>query len=231
MAIKKLKPTSPAALMTVRLRGDHLRSPERSLLKNKRSKAGRNVHGRPHHYPPSRRMRRLKYRVIDSSAIWSLPARSHHRVDPNRTANIALLALRRMAKSEHIAPWAQRGRRVRIGPDADSDERDPASQPGRHDGPKHRDGSPARAARLSGRRQRCPASCERGQLRHFRIPPTRGPHGSIDAKATIGQVASGQRARQLRQRRPQAPNGWRPTVAVPSEPLRPPLGGGVGRAP
>ncbi len=107
MAIKKLKPTSPGRrFMTVSAYEEiTCTTPERSLLEDTKSKAGRNVHGRitvRHRGGGAKR----KYRIIDFKRNKDgVPAKvASIQYDPNRTANIALLHYADGEKRYIIAP-------------------------------------------------------------------------------------------------------------------------------
>ena len=107
MAIKKLKPTSPGRrFMTVSAYEEiTCTTPERSLLEDTKSRAGRNVHGRitvRHRGGGAKR----KYRIIDFKRNKDgVPAKvASIQYDPNRTANIALLHYADGEKRYIIAP-------------------------------------------------------------------------------------------------------------------------------
>ncbi|MDE6586584.1 MAG: 50S ribosomal protein L2 [Clostridia bacterium] len=107
MAIKRYKPTSPARrFMTVNayaeLTGD---KPERSLLHDKRKTGGRNNQGKisVRHIGGGNR---IKYRIIDFKRNKDgIPATVKSiQYDPNRSANIALLAYADGEKRYILAP-------------------------------------------------------------------------------------------------------------------------------
>ena len=107
MAIKRYKPTSPSRrFMTVLVReelsGD---KPERSLLHDKRKTGGRNNMGRitVRHIGGGNR---IKYRIIDFKRNKDgIPAKvTSIQYDPNRSANIALLAYADGEKRYILAP-------------------------------------------------------------------------------------------------------------------------------
>ncbi|MDP8246943.1 MAG: 50S ribosomal protein L2 [Candidatus Tritonobacter lacicola] len=94
MAIKKYKPTTASRRFATTLTFDDItkKRPERSLVKSRRSKAGRNVHGRitvRHRGGGHKR----KIRVVDFRRTKDgIPARvAAIEYDPNRSANLALL--------------------------------------------------------------------------------------------------------------------------------------------
>ena len=107
MAVKRYKPTSPARrFMTVNanaeLTGD---KPEKSLLHDKRKTGGRNIMGRitVRHIGGGNR---IKYRIIDFKRNKDgIPATVKSiQYDPNRSANIALLAYADGEKRYILAP-------------------------------------------------------------------------------------------------------------------------------
>lgn len=107
MAIKKLKPTSPGRrFMTVSAYEEiTCTTPERSLLDDLHSKAGRNAHGRitvRHRGGGAKR----QYRIIDFRRNKDgIPANvATIEYDPNRSANIALLFYADGEKRYIIAP-------------------------------------------------------------------------------------------------------------------------------
>ena len=107
MAIRKIKPTTPGQrFMTVSAYDEITCStPEKSLLEDKRSKAGRNKQGRitvRHRGGGARR----KYRIIDFKRDKDgVPAKvATVEYDPNRSANIALLHYADGEKRYIIAP-------------------------------------------------------------------------------------------------------------------------------
>ena len=123
MAVKRYKPTSPARrFMTVsaynELSGD---KPEKSLLHDKRKTGGRNNMGRitVRHIGGGNR---IKYRIIDFKRNKDgVPATVKSiQYDPNRSANIALLAYADGEKRYILAPVGlQVGDKVLSGVGAD----------------------------------------------------------------------------------------------------------------
>lgn len=107
MAIKRYKPTSPSRRFMTVLSRDELSGdkPERSLLHDKRKTGGRNNMGRitVRHIGGGNR---IKYRVIDFKRNKdSIPAKVVSiQYDPNRSANIALLAYADGEKRYILAP-------------------------------------------------------------------------------------------------------------------------------
>ena len=107
MAIRKIKPTTPGQrFMTVSAYEEiTCKTPEKSLLEDKRSSGGRNVFGRitvRHRGGGARR----KYRIIDFKRNKDgVPAKvATIEYDPNRSANIALLQYADGEKRYIIAP-------------------------------------------------------------------------------------------------------------------------------
>ena len=95
MAIRKFKPRTPSLRHTAILTSEGLSKdvpPEKSLLRTKKSRAGRNVYGR---ITVRRRGggAKQKYRVVDFKRNkFDVPAKvAAIHYDPNRSANIALL--------------------------------------------------------------------------------------------------------------------------------------------
>lgn len=108
MAIKKFKPRTASLRHTALLVSDELTrgsDPEKSLLRSKKSQAGRNVHGR---ITVRRRGggAKRKYRIIDFKRNkQDVPAKVVAiQYDPNRSANIALLSYADGFKSYILAP-------------------------------------------------------------------------------------------------------------------------------
>ncbi len=108
MAIRFYKPTSPGRrFMSVSAYEEiTCKTPEKSLLEDKRSTGGRNVHGKI-----TVRFRggaaRKKYRIIDFKRNKDgIPAKvASVEYDPNRSANIALLVYADGEKRYIIAPY------------------------------------------------------------------------------------------------------------------------------
>ena len=123
MGIKRYKPTSSARrFMTVSSFEEiTCTTPERSLLEDKKSKAGRNAQGKitvRHHGGGNKR----KYRIIDfkrnKDGIGAIVKTIEY--DPNRTANIALLCYEDGEKRYILAPVGLSvGDRLVSGPTAD----------------------------------------------------------------------------------------------------------------
>ena len=122
MAIKFYKPTSPGRrFMSVSAYEEiTCTTPEKSLLEDKRSTGGRNVHGKI-----TVRFRggaaRRKYRIIDFKRNKDgIPAKvATIEYDPNRSANIALLVYADGEKRYIIAPYGLHvGDTILSGPEA-----------------------------------------------------------------------------------------------------------------
>lgn len=108
MAIKKFKPTTPSRRKMTVLSSEGLTKDAKlpkSLMETKKSTAGRNTHGRITVRHRGGGVKR-RYRVIDFKRNKTdIPAKVQAIVyDPNRTANIALLAYADGAKSYILAP-------------------------------------------------------------------------------------------------------------------------------
>ncbi len=123
MAIKRYKPTSPARrLMTVHVYGEIAKAkPERALLEDQRKSGGRNNAGRitVRHIGGGNRR---KYRIIDFKRNKDgIPATVKSiQYDPNRSANIALLAYADGEKKYILAPIGLNvGDKVMSGANAD----------------------------------------------------------------------------------------------------------------
>ena len=108
MAIRRFKPRTPSLRHTALLTGDALTKdvpPEKSLLRPKKSRAGRNVYGR---ITVRRRGGgvKQKYRVVDfKRSKFDIPAKvAAIHYDPNRSADIALLYYVDGEKSYILAP-------------------------------------------------------------------------------------------------------------------------------
>ena len=114
MGIKRFKPTSPGRrFMTVDTFEDVTRSePERSLVAPLKKNGGRNSYGRitTRHKGGGHKRR---YRIIDFKRDKDgVPAKvAHIEYDPNRSARIALLALRRRREALHPRAAGPQGRR------------------------------------------------------------------------------------------------------------------------
>ncbi|MBY0517697.1 MAG: 50S ribosomal protein L2 [Bacteriovoracaceae bacterium] len=105
--LKKFKPITPARRAMVVVTGEVTRgvAPEKSLLFPKKSKAGRNSHGRitvRHHGGGAKQ----KYRLVDFKRNkLDIPATVQSiEHDPNRTCNIALITYADGVKNYVIAP-------------------------------------------------------------------------------------------------------------------------------
>ena len=123
MAIRQRKPTTPSNRFTVLSAFDEITtdSPEKSLLKPKKSKAGRNGKGRitVRHRGSGHKKR---YRQIDFLRNkHGVPAKvASIEYDPNRTARIALLHYADGEKRYILAPVGLNvGDKVKSGPDAE----------------------------------------------------------------------------------------------------------------
>lgn len=123
MAIKKYKPTSPARRFMTAMLGDNItgKKPEKSLLKPKKRKAGRNSYGKitvRHRGGGAKKHYRIVDFKRDKDGIRARVASVEY--DPNRTANIALLYYADGEKRYILAPAELKvGDFVESGPQAD----------------------------------------------------------------------------------------------------------------
>lgn len=108
MAIRKFKPRTPSLRHTTLLSSDGLTKdvrPEKSLLRPKKSRSGRNVYGR---ITVRRRGggAKQKYRIVDFKRDkFDIPAKvAAIHYDPNRSANLALLYYADGEKRYILAP-------------------------------------------------------------------------------------------------------------------------------
>ncbi len=123
MALKRYNPTSPSRRFMTVLKNEALTGdkPERSLLHDKRKTGGRNNQGKitVRHIGGGNR---IKYRIIDFKRNKDgIPATVKSiQYDPNRSANIALLAYADGEKKYILAPVGLKaGDKVLSGPTAD----------------------------------------------------------------------------------------------------------------
>ena len=124
MAIKKLKPTTPSNRFKTYLTNDELTVgavPEKSLMTDKKRKAGRNSYGRitvRHRGGGAKK----HYRIIDfkrdKDGVTAIVDSIQY--DPNRSANIALLVYEDGEKKYIIAPLGlKKGHKIVSGENAD----------------------------------------------------------------------------------------------------------------
>jgi large subunit ribosomal protein L2 len=240
MAIKKYKPTSPARRFMTALVGDNItgNKPEKSLLRPKKRKAGRNSYGKitvRHRGGGAKK----HYRIIDfkrdKDGVRARVASIEY--DPNRTANIALLHYADGEKRYILAPAELKvGDFVESGPQADIKPGNALPliniplgtvihnielAPGKG-------GQMVRAAGASAQ-----LMAKEGKYAQVRLPSGEVRMVSINCKASIGQLSNidyenvsigkAGRKRWL---------GIRPTVrGVVMNPADHPHGGGEGKAP
>ena len=176
MAVIKMKPTSPGQRAVVKITRDHLHKgePYAPLLEPQFQKAGRNNNG---HITTRHKGGGHKhhYRVVDFVRNKDgIPAKVERiEYDPNRTAHIALVVLRRRRAPLHhrpARPGSRRAAAVRFGsPDPRRQHPADPQHPGGLDHPLHRAAArQGRADRAFGRHLRDAA----GARRHLRP----GPH-------------------------------------------------------
>ncbi len=240
MAIRKLKPTSPGRrFMTVSAFEEiTCTTPERSLLEDQRSKAGRNAHGRITTRHRGGQVRQ-KYRVIDFKRNKDgVPAKvATIEYDPNRTANIALLHYLDGEKRYIIAPLGLKvGDLIVSGPEADIKIGNALPLRNIPVGTmihniELKPGKGGQLVRSAGNAAQLLA--KEGNYATVRLPSTEVRMVPMDAKATIGQVGNADselinigkagRKRHL---------GWRPSVrGSVMNPCDHPHGGGEGKSP
>jgi len=240
MAIRKLKPTSPGRrFMTVSAFEEiTCTTPERSLLEDQRSKAGRNAHGRitvRHRGGGARH----KYRIIDFKRNKDgIPAKvATIEYDPNRTAHIALLHYVDGEKRYISAPLGLKvGDMIVSGPDADIKIGNALPLRNIPVGTMIHNielvpGKGGQLVRAAGNAAQLLA--KEGKYATLRLPSGEVRMVPIDAKATIGQVGNvdselinlGKAGRKRHM-------GWRPTVrGSVMNPVDHPHGGGEGKSP
>jgi len=240
MAIRKLKPTSPGRrFMTVSAFEEiTCTTPERSLLEDQRSKAGRNAHGRitvRHRGGGARH----KYRIIDFKRNKDgIPAKvATIEYDPNRTAHIALLHYVDGEKRYIIAPLGLKvGDMIVSGPDADIKIGNALPLRNIPVGTMIHNielvpGKGGQLVRAAGNAAQLLA--KEGKYATLRLPSGEVRMVPIDAKATIGQVGNvdselinlGKAGRKRHM-------GWRPTVrGSVMNPVDHPHGVGEGKSP
>lgn len=240
MAIRKLKPTSPARrFMTV---SDYSEitctTPEKSLLTGLKSNAGRNVHGRitvRHRGGGAKR----KYRIIDFKRNKeSVPAKvATIEYDPNRSANIALLHYLDGEKRYIIAPLGLHvGDVIVSSPEADI-------KPGNCLPIKNipvgtmihniemKPGRGGQLVRSAGNSAQLLA--KEGAYAHIRLPSGEVRLIAMNCKATIGQVGNADHSLiHLGKAGRKRHMGFRPTVrGSVMNPNDHPHGGGEGKSP
>ncbi|MCL6450982.1 MAG: 50S ribosomal protein L2 [Acetobacteraceae bacterium] len=240
MPVKHFKPTSPGLRgMTVSTFEEVTRRrPERSLVRSKPRRAGRNVHGRitcRHRGGGARRLYRLVDFKRDKDGVPARVAQVEY--DPNRSARIALLHYADGEKRYIVAPLGlSPGDRVASGPDVDIKPGN--SLPLRYipagtvvHNVELKPGKGAQMVRSAGSWAQLMA--KEGDYAHLRLPSGEVRLVHLDCRATVGQVGNpdhenvtGGKAGRSRWR------GRRPTVrGVVMNPRDHPHGGGEGRSP
>ncbi len=240
MPLKVYKPTSPGRRGMTGYSFEEITksTPEKSLLREKRGKSGRNNQGRVtvrHRGGGHKRA----YRLIDFKRDkFDIPARVDSiQYDPNRTARIALLVYADGEKRYIIAPLGLRvGDTVMNGPNAPL--RDGNSLPLRNipvgtmvhnvELQRGRGGQLARSAgtsiQLIGRE---------GDYAQLRLPSGEMRMVREDCMATMGQVGNVEHGNiKIGKAGRKRWMGWRPTVrGAAMDPNSHPHGGGEGRGP
>ena len=240
MAIRVYKPTSPARRFMSVLTYDELtkKAPERSLVTDLRSKAGRNNQGKitvRHQGGGERR----KYRIIDFKRNKdNIPAKvAAIEYDPNRTCFIALLVYADGEKRYILAPLDLKvGDTVMSGPEADI-------KPGNclplnniplgtliHN-VEIKVGKGGQMVRSAGTSAQVMA--KEGAFAQVRLPSGEVRKVSINARATIGEVGNNEHENvRIGKAGRKRHMGIRPTVrGVVMNPVDHPHGGGEGRSP
>jgi len=239
MAIRKAKPTSPGRrFQTFSDYSEITRSePERSLLKPKPNRAGRNSHGRitTRHQGGGNKVR---YRVIDFRRTKDgVPARvAHIEYDPNRNARIALLHYVDGEKRYILMPNRVKvGDMLESGPGADI--RPGNALPLRNvpvgtvvHNVELRPGGGGKMARSAGSSVQLVA--KEGTKATLRLPSGEMRMVPMDCRATVGEVGNAEA--ELISIGKAGRNRWkgkRPSVrGVVMNPVDHPLGGGEGKS-
>jgi large subunit ribosomal protein L2 len=240
VVIHKYNPTSPGRRQgTVIHDGTTAkRAPEKSLLETVHRTAGRNGYGRI----TSRRRgggHKRRYRIIDWRRRFDgVPAKvAALEYDPNRSARIALLALRRRPQGLHDraqSAWPP-GATVESGPMAEprvGNALPPLARAARQRGPLRR--ARARPRAQLGRSAGCVIrlASRDGDYASVILPSGEMRKVHVDCRATIGQVGNSRPQRSSRSARPgrNRHKNRRPTVRGSAmSAYAHPLGGGEGR--
>ena len=164
MAIKRYKPTSPGRrLMTVATFEEITLDEAGEVAAGHQEEQGRAQQPGPHHRAPPGGGHKRFYRIIDFKRNkLGIPGRvATVEYDPNRSARIALVHLRRRREALHPGPAGpQGGRHDHVGQRrGDPRGQRPAAPqyPARHPDPQHRDAGRARRANGAQRGQRPPS--------------------------------------------------------------------------
>ncbi|MBA3290270.1 MAG: 50S ribosomal protein L2 [Actinobacteria bacterium] len=239
MAIRKAKPTSPGRrFQTFSDYSEITRSePERSLLKPKPNRAGRNNHGRitTRHQGGGNKVR---YRVIDFRRTKDgVPARvAHIEYDPNRNARIALLHYVDGEKRYILMPNRVKvGDMLESGPGADIRPGNALTLRNVPVGTvvhnvELRPGGGGKMARSAGSSVQLVA--KEGTKATLRLPSGEMRMVPMDCRATVGEVGNAEA--ELISIGKAGRNRWkgkRPSVrGVVMNPVDHPLGGGEGKS-
>lgn len=241
MAIKRQRPMTPASRFTMYIDNPEVskkNNPERSLTVSKNKTGGRNSYGRitVRHIGGGNRN---KYRIIDFKRNKDeIPAKVVSiQYDPNRTANIALLAYADGEKRYIIAPVGLTvGTKVVSGPNADIKVGNSLPLENIPDGTvihniELHPGKGGQFARSAGNSAQLMA--KEGKYAIIRMPSGEMRYVLVKCRATIGQVGNveneivslGKAGRKRHM-------GIRPTVrGVVMNPCDHPHGGGEGKSP
>jgi large subunit ribosomal protein L2 len=239
MALKKYRPVTPSRRFTVLSGFDEITRdrPERSLTEPKKSRAGRNGHGRITVRHRGGGHKRTYRRIDFKRDKHDIPARvAEIEYDPNRSARIALLHYKDGEKRYILAPLGlKKGSQVMAGPTAEPEPGNalplshiPLGLPVHNiELTQGRGGQLVRSAGLAAQ-----IMSREGKYAQVKLPSGEIRLILVACYATIGQVgnvdhqkiSSGKagRARWL---------GRRPTVrGVAMNPVDHPMGGGEGRS-
>ncbi|HBA83552.1 MAG TPA: 50S ribosomal protein L2 [Verrucomicrobia bacterium] len=239
MALKKYKPTTPSRRFTTLSAFDDITktTPERSLIKPRKSKAGRNSAGRVtvrHQGGGHKRYYRMVDFKRDKHGIPATVAAIEY--DPNRSARLALLNYADGEKRYILAPAGLKvGSKIMSGPEAEPADGNslPLSiiplgmaihnielYPGRG----------AQIVRSAGMVARIMA--REGEYAHVRMPSGEIRMVNVSCYATIGQVGNLEHENISMGKAGRARwKGIRPTVrGVAMNPIDHPMGGGEGRS-
>jgi large subunit ribosomal protein L2 len=238
MALKKYKPTTAARRFTTLSAFDDItkKTPERSLIATRKSKAGRNSAGRVtvrHQGGGHKRFYRLIDFKRDKHGIPATVAAIEY--DPNRSARIALLNYADGEKRYILAPLGLKvGTKLMSGPDAEPS--DGNSMPLAHiplglavHNIELYPGKGAKMVRSAGMVARIMA--REGEYAHVRMPSGEIRMINVNCYATIGQVGHLEHENISMGKAGRARwKGIRPTVrGVAMNPIDHPMGGGEGR--
>lgn len=239
MAVKKYKPTTPSMRQMAVIVSEELtkgKRPEKSLLSPKKSKAGRNAHGRITTRHRGAGVKKT-YRTIDfKRAKTDIPAKVLAvEYDPNRTCHIALLVYADGEKKYILAPLGLKAGDSVIS--SDNADIKVGNSKRLKDIPvgtlvhnvENSVGAGGQFARSAGSYVQVMA--KEGNDVLLRMPSGELRKVKCDCRATIGQVGNAEHEnRVIGKAGKKRLMGWRPSVrGVAMNPIDHPLGGGEGR--